>query len=539
MLDNDHINSLLPSANAGDAKAQYGLAMAYATSGEGDPEEDVEAWQWLNLAADQGYPDALMTLGSWLSHGAMGPRDPERGRTLLQEAIAKGSGRAALMMHNLTAGNPFEAQGWLKKAVPMLTASAEAGDGHALFELTKLILEEGSDLGVPVDVERWLIEGAKFGMTDAQREAALILLTRGEAGKDVHTFLTEAASYGDEKAEALLRALNEVPFSNSADLASYVATLERDAEQGNTHAQTAFGLLNLYGLGIQRSAGKARHFLRTAAEQGNQTAQYVLGRNYPGEAPLDVTHSRAETWLHLAAERGHVESQYALGLRYERGMPNKDTGKAKHWYKLAAEAGHVEAQLALAAMYDTARAGEGGPKKRDDGKAFSLFLMAAEQGNAHGQAAVARMLVEGRGTDQDHAQAMAWYQKAVAGGADVRRGWASYSVACLEIGRMYEAGLGAPRDFGQAIHWYRKAADHGVEEAYLRLGALYENGLGVPRDIKKAIKFYRAAAKWLIDDGELADDLHYEATLRLGRLEEQGHALDLGPAEPSFRSAHV
>ncbi len=49
-------------AEDGDHIAQWGIARAYAT-GEGIPEDDVEAVRWWQLAAEQGLADAVLTRG--------------------------------------------------------------------------------------------------------------------------------------------------------------------------------------------------------------------------------------------------------------------------------------------------------------------------------------------------------------------------------------------------------------------------------------------------------------------------------------------
>ena len=50
LAQDDSIEVLRTRANAGDAAAQYTLGVMYGT-GEGVPQDDVEAYKWLNLAA--------------------------------------------------------------------------------------------------------------------------------------------------------------------------------------------------------------------------------------------------------------------------------------------------------------------------------------------------------------------------------------------------------------------------------------------------------------------------------------------------------
>ena len=57
-----------PLAEAGDARAQYGLGLMYAT-GQGVPKSDVEAVKWYRLAADQGRANAQNNLGAMYADG--------------------------------------------------------------------------------------------------------------------------------------------------------------------------------------------------------------------------------------------------------------------------------------------------------------------------------------------------------------------------------------------------------------------------------------------------------------------------------------
>ena len=62
-----------PLAEAGDARAQYGLGLMYAT-GQGVPKSDVEAVKWYRLAADQGEANAQNNLGLMYVNGQGVPK---------------------------------------------------------------------------------------------------------------------------------------------------------------------------------------------------------------------------------------------------------------------------------------------------------------------------------------------------------------------------------------------------------------------------------------------------------------------------------
>ena len=70
----DSIEALRTRANAGDAEAQVNLGFVYAT-GEGVPEDDVEAVAWYRQAAEQGYAAAQGNLSVMYDSGEGVPQD--------------------------------------------------------------------------------------------------------------------------------------------------------------------------------------------------------------------------------------------------------------------------------------------------------------------------------------------------------------------------------------------------------------------------------------------------------------------------------
>jgi uncharacterized caspase-like protein len=69
---------------------------------------------------------------------------------------------------------------------------------------------------------------------------------------------------------------------------------------------------------------------------------------------------------------------------------------------------------------------------------------------------------------------------------------------------MYENGRGVNQDYAEALKWYRKAADQGYADGQYALGFMYENGRGVTQDYAEALKWYRKAADQGNNDARLA-----------------------------------
>lgn len=80
-----NIASLVRSADAGDAKAQFELARAYS-QGDGVPQDLAKAVEWLNKSASQGYAGAEVTLGVFYQNGVHVPKDPHQAAKWFRKA---------------------------------------------------------------------------------------------------------------------------------------------------------------------------------------------------------------------------------------------------------------------------------------------------------------------------------------------------------------------------------------------------------------------------------------------------------------------
>lgn len=172
--------------------------------------------------------------------------------------------------------------------------------------------------------------------------------------------------------------------------------------------------------------------------------------------------------------------------------------------------------------------------------------LAAANGDASAEFEVGARLAEGKGTNQNFADALKWYQRSAAKG---------FAQAQYRLGTLYERGLGVTKDFERAKVWYGRAADkgnvkamhnlavlmtggdapdyaaaapwflkaaeYGLADSQYNLGVLIENGLAGAADRVAAYKWYALAAK-----GGDAD-----ATQRRDALKAELGAGDLAAAE--------
>ncbi len=157
---------LLGQAEAGDAAAQFKLAVHYAEGGAG-PRNYEQAAQWYEKAAQQGLAVAEYRLGSLYEKGLGVGKDIQRAKDFYQRAAEKGNTRA---MHNLgvlaaEGGKPnyTSAALWFGKA-------AEYGIRDSQYNLAVLLAR---GLGLPKDLVKsytWFAIVAATGDADAARK---------------------------------------------------------------------------------------------------------------------------------------------------------------------------------------------------------------------------------------------------------------------------------------------------------------------------------------------------------------------------------
>jgi localization factor PodJL len=158
--------NLVGQADAGDAAAQFDLAVRYAEGGAGPRNYELAA-QWYEKAAQQGLAVAEYRLGSLYEKGLGVGKDMQRAKDLYQRAAEKGNTRA---MHNLgvlaaEGGKPnyTSAALWFGKA-------AEYGIRDSQYNLAVLLAR---GLGLPKDLVKsytWFAIVAAAGDADAARK---------------------------------------------------------------------------------------------------------------------------------------------------------------------------------------------------------------------------------------------------------------------------------------------------------------------------------------------------------------------------------
>jgi len=197
--------------------------------------------------------------------------------------------------------------------------------------------------------------------------------------------------------------------------------------------------------------------LREMAEQGDAKSQCLLGIVYFQGGGVPKNYAEAVRWFRLAAEQGCASAQFNIGYMYSRGygVP-RDKSEAAKWCSMAAEQGDSFAQRELGFMYDE---GRGVPQDETEAikwfskSIVSRYLKLAKSGEADAQYNVA----DERGTDT--LQRLAESNK---------------TDAQYNLGLLYLEGKGVQQDEAEAAKWLRLAAEQGHTEAkeYLQKAGL-------------------------------------------------------------------
>ncbi len=158
-------------AEAGDADAQFNLAVSYA-NGRGVEQDDVEALRLIRLAADQGHAASQCFLGARCATGEGVTQDDTEAvrwtRLAAEQGVSSAQYNLGLMYYEGegVTKDDTEAAGWYRLA-------AEQGNGDAQFNLG-VIYANGEAGGAPdyLQAHMWFNRAASR-RTGEQRENAV------------------------------------------------------------------------------------------------------------------------------------------------------------------------------------------------------------------------------------------------------------------------------------------------------------------------------------------------------------------------------
>jgi TPR repeat protein/transglutaminase-like putative cysteine protease len=392
------LEKLRLSANAGVAKAQYRLALAYY-DGEIIKQDYAQAIFWFEKAAAQEVPGAVNMLGVVYAKGKGVPKD---------DGIATS---------------------WFKKG-------AQLGDVHSLYNLGSRYLEGKT---VEQDDKQgffYIRQSAELEHSDAQADLARLYMDGKRVKKNYFLatlWSSRASAKGDADGQLLLGYLYEKGYGIPKNLEIANKYYRLAAEQGHSQAQYNLAYNTANGIGVAKDQKAAAEWYEKAAKQGFAKAQSAIGLSYLFGYGVRRDSQIARTWLEAAAGSGDAEAQSELGDIYDSGdgVP-LDWVKAAMYYRKAAEQGNVFAQSSLAVKL---RHGRGVEKNLVE--ASMWYQKAVDQNSAYAKNELGDMYENGHGVKQDFGRAIELYKQAALEGN---------GMGFISLASMHDKGIGVPKN---------------------------------------------------------------------------------------------
>ena len=136
------------------------------------------------------------------------------------------------------------------------------------------------------------------------------------------------------------------------------------------------------------------------------------------------------------------------------------------------------------------------PPGVDYAQARALLSTAALHGDGRAAIFLGVMSEQGRGGEQDYAQA----RRGDLGGAGRHSGNPAQAKSAADaefmLGMMYFQGKGVLQDDALALAWFEQAAAHNSGQAQVNIGWMYQNQRGVKQDYVRARQWYAKAARY-------------------------------------------
>ncbi len=134
-----------------------------------------------------------------------------------------------------------------------------------------------------------------------------------------------------------------------------IATLHKQAKEGNAEAQYELAKAYLSGTGVPKDSKQGVDWLRKAANLEHPAAELALAIMYmEGEQYIPKDPKQGLEWLRKSAAQGYGPAEYNLGSLYRRGdeatgIPKKPH-EAANWFRKAARQQGANSQTSLQEM---------------------------------------------------------------------------------------------------------------------------------------------------------------------------------------------
>jgi TPR repeat protein len=315
-----------------------------------------KAWEFYDLAADQGYYISQFNFGIKLYYGQGGDTDLYRARTMFKLAADQGFVKAQYNVGMMSYTGEGGVQDYVQ-AREYFKLAADQGYANAQYELGKMLYYgEGGKKNI-IQAKYMFELAAGQNHADALYRLGMMLYNNGEGSKKNIRLAREkfesgaVQNHADAQYRLGMMSYNGEGGKKNIRLAKYM--FELAAEQNHAGALYMLGMM-LYndGYGSKKNIRLARKKFELAAVQNHAGAQYMLGLMfYKGDGGVqNIIQARKK--FELAAEQNHADALYMLGMMFYYGNGgDKDIDQARIKLELAAKQGHEHAKFKLEVMF--------------------------------------------------------------------------------------------------------------------------------------------------------------------------------------------
>lgn len=312
---NSYSEALKVEADKGNVSAQYALSNVYA-KGLGTVENETLALQYLKMAVDKKYPDAMCTWGIILQMDDVGVKtNKEEGHNYIKMAADNGCKKAYFVVGRdfyLGVGTPINytlARVYWEKA-------AEEDNSYALYWLGA-IYDMGQNVQKnPVKAFDYFMRSAMLKNADAQvMVGKYYLYGRGVAKNEKKAFewFTHSANNGSLEGNHWLAVCYNDGLGVERNPKEAFKRYCLSADQGFAESQVNLGIHYICGDDVApKDVKKAVGYFISSANQGNALAQYCLGECYLDGSVGEVDKYKAKVWFQKAAAQGEQHAIEAL-----------------------------------------------------------------------------------------------------------------------------------------------------------------------------------------------------------------------------------
>jgi TPR repeat protein len=500
------------AASQGHLVSMYSLCRLYR-EGSGVKQDYSEAAKWCEIAAAHYFPDAQQMLGElylsgqgvpqsnveayfWtrLANYWTGARESRPGPEK-EEAIAK------LLTPQQKDAVEKRVREWIPQDDPLQIQENRGHCENAVAE--KRQKEPISDELAAICVSRCTIQ---LRITDPRAQSGpqcpywggpIRGLPSVEGAEQAPTIVTSSTPL-EKHCAARRKELPTVPWREE----KWTPTLQRDAENGDAHAQYLLAVSYFEGLGISRNYAKAAEWYRKVSKN-SVWAQDHLGRIYAdGGDGITRDYKEAYFWFDISSIQGnanafsickdvegHLTPAEKLDVRrrvdgwLEEKRQAEQTAFQSLHYK--AEGGDAKSEYELGEAYSMiAAAHSEGPKAPSPPEAITWYKRSAEHGYPPAQEVLSRLYEFGEGVPQDELQARKWMRAAAEQG---------FATAQYGLGDFYRQGVGGLADNVESYFWMSIACE---DSHYAAMACSYRDGVGKDLTPEQLLSVSKRVKEW-------------------------------------------